>query len=67
MKDLSLRPAKLENFLPVTVYEPHQCEHSGCGKLGLFGFLQRHQEHWFCYGHKDEGERQCRALPDVTN
>lgn len=36
----------------------HRCEHAGCTKWGGFGFGKPKQEsHWFCYGHRAEGER----------
>ena len=56
-----------KNFLPVTVYEPRKCEHGNCVKLGLFGFLQRHEPRWFCYAHKDAGEEKCRGGSSISN
>ena len=67
MKDQSSASLAQEKFLPVTVYEPRQCEHAGCLKLGLFGFLQRHEPHWFCYEHKEIGEQTCRQTAGAAN
>lgn len=36
----------------------HTCEHQGCGKDAGWGFAKpRRPSHWFCYEHRDEGEK----------
>jgi len=38
--------------------EHHFCEREGCGKVAGFGFAKPKQApHWFCFAHKDDGER----------
>jgi len=36
----------------------HICEHAGCGNDAGWGFARpRQKSHWFCFEHRDEGER----------
>ncbi|MBZ9905490.1 hypothetical protein LB557_05670 [Mesorhizobium sp. BR115XR7A] len=36
----------------------HMCERTGCAKRGGFGFARPRQDpHWFCFEHRDDGER----------
>ncbi len=38
--------------------ENRACEHAGCGKDAAFGFARpRQPSHWFCFLHRDDGER----------
>jgi hypothetical protein len=39
------------------IYE-HWCEHEGCAEWGSRGYQRgkREEPHWFCYGHRDDGE-----------
>jgi len=43
---------------PTGIYE-HCCEHDGCSKWGGFGFTRMKLEtpRWYCFEHRDEGER----------
>ncbi len=35
----------------------HICEHPGCGCDAGWGFAKpRRPSHWFCFGHKADGE-----------
>ena len=36
----------------------HYCEHEGCKAWGGWGYARskRSPTHWFCYGHRDDGE-----------
>ncbi len=45
-----------ERRTPAGVVE-HWCEHPGCGKWGGFGFLRHGVTVWYCFEHRDEGER----------
>jgi hypothetical protein len=38
------------------IYE-HYCEHPDCSKWGSRGFMLRGQQAWFCFEHKEDGER----------
>ncbi|TGV61141.1 hypothetical protein EN784_01720 [bacterium M00.F.Ca.ET.141.01.1.1] len=36
----------------------HLCEHEGCLMHAGFGFARLRQDpHWFCFEHRDDGER----------
>jgi hypothetical protein len=49
-----MTPAPREN----ATIKDHRCEHPGCAKWAGFGFSRPRQEpHWYCFEHRDEGER----------
>ncbi|TWG90295.1 hypothetical protein L598_000700000510 [Mesorhizobium sp. J18] len=36
----------------------HYCEHPGCSSWGGWGYSRlKDAPRWFCYAHRDEGER----------
>jgi hypothetical protein len=58
MSDDPLSPAHdRSGVAPAGIHE-HFCEHPGCTKWGGFGFSRpRETSHWFCFQHREEGER----------
>ncbi|RUX00520.1 MULTISPECIES: hypothetical protein [unclassified Mesorhizobium] len=60
---MSDEPAKLADGMTPAPRERagalgHMCEHAGCVKHGGFGFARpRLEPHWFCFEHRDDGER----------
>lgn len=58
MSDEPQKVVELPVRAPAGIYE-HWCEHPGCGKWGGFGFqrLKGSEPIWFCFEHRDEGER----------
>ena len=44
---------------PAGLFE-HWCEHPGCKEWGGWGFARGKATVWFCYEHREQGERQER-------
>jgi hypothetical protein len=52
-----VRPRQIEHATAPDI-EHHFCEREGCGKVAGWGFAKPKQTpHWFCFAHKDAGER----------
>jgi hypothetical protein len=37
--------------------QAHTCEHPGCSKWGSFGFGHDLRQRWYCFEHREDGER----------
>jgi hypothetical protein len=45
----------------------HWCEHPGCAAWGGFGYSRVKVTAWFCFEHRDDGERRLAgALSDMA-
>jgi hypothetical protein len=51
-------PPSADEQTPAGVFE-HWCEHPGCISWGGWGFARgRGNPAWFCYEHREDGERR---------
>ena len=49
--------AEMTAPLPTGIFA-HYCEHPGCAEWGGWGYSRAKQDtRWFCFEHRDEGER----------
>ena len=35
----------------------HWCMHKGCKEWGAYGFSGRYGVEWFCFDHRDDGQK----------